>query len=92
MSMSALHKTMVTKVAEALGPELLKQVAFVGGCTTGFFLTDEFVIEQVRHTDDVDLIVHVIGHTGFYTLQKALRKKGFKDVSPDPADDALYVQ
>jgi predicted nucleotidyltransferase len=88
MSMSVVQKWMVSKVAEALGPELRGQVAFVGGCTTGFLLTDEFVLEQVRHTDDVDLIVHVIGYPGFHTLQKALREKGFKDMPPDPDESA----
>lgn len=88
MSIPALQKRMVGKVAEALGPELREQVAFVGGCTTGFLLTDEFVLEQVRHTEDVDLIVHVMGYPGFHTLQKALRAKGFKDMPPDTDESA----
>lgn len=88
MSISALQKQMVGKVAEALGPELREQVAFVGGCTTAFLLTDEFVLEQVRHTDDVDLIVHVMGHLGFHALQQALRAKGFKDMPLDPSENA----
>ena len=88
MSISELQKKMVGKVAEALGPELREQVAFVGGCTTAFLLTDEFVLEQVRHTEDVDLIVHVMGYSGFHALQQALRAKGFKDMSPDPGESA----
>ena len=83
-----LQKWMVSKVAEALGPDLREQVAFVGGCTTSFLLTDEFVLEQVRHTEDVDLIVHVMGYPGFYALQQALRAKGFKDMPPDPEESA----
>ena len=63
-------------------------MAFVGGCTTSFLLTDEFVLEQVRHTEDVDLIVHVMGYPGFYALQQALRAKGFKDMPPDPEESA----
>lgn len=88
MSIPALQKWMVSKVAEALGPDLREQVAFVGGCTTSFLLTDEFVLEQVRHTEDVDLIVHVMGYPGFYALQQALRAKGFKDMPPDPEETA----
>lgn len=88
MSIPALQKWMVSKVAEALGPDLREQVAFVGGCTTSFLLTDEFVLEQVRHTEDVDLIVHVMGYPGFYALQQALRAKGFKDMPPDPEENA----
>jgi predicted nucleotidyltransferase len=88
MSIPTLQKWMVGKVAEALGPDLREQVAFVGGCTTSFLLTDEFVLEQVRHTDDVDLIVHVMGYPGFHKLQQALRAKGFKDMPPDPEESA----
>ena len=36
MSIPALQKWMVSKVAEARGPDLREQVAFVGGCTTRF--------------------------------------------------------
>lgn len=64
-------------VATALGEDLLQQVAFVGGCTTGLLLTDEFSKEQVRHTDDVDLIVHVVGYGGISKLQQMLRQRGF---------------
>ena len=88
MSISELQKQMVGSVAEALGPELRAEVAFVGGCTTAFLLTDEFVLEQVRHTEDVDLIVHVMGHPGFHALQQALRAKGFKDMPLDPSGNA----
>lgn len=70
------HKAMIAKVATAMGPELLDKVAFVGGCTTGLLLTDDFSREQVRHTDDVDLIVHVVGHVGWARLQEHLRSLG----------------
>lgn len=66
-------------VAEALGPELCRQVAFVGGCTTGLFLTDEFTLEQVRFTDDVDVIIGVVDAASFARLQARLRELGFRD-------------
>ncbi len=47
-------------VAKALGDELLLQVAFVGGCTTGLLITDAVTKESVRYTEDVDLITHVV--------------------------------
>lgn len=86
MSEHLAHREMTKLVATALGSDLLREVAFVGGCTTGFLLTDPFVSEGVRHTDDVDLIVQVIGNTGFYRLQQTLREKGFRDdmTSDDP--------
>lgn len=68
---------MIAVVARALGPDLLKKVAFVGGCTTGLLMTDAFSKQQVRHTDDVDLIVHVVGHVGLASLQAQLVGCGF---------------
>jgi predicted nucleotidyltransferase len=91
MSESALQKQMVGTVAEALGPELRSQVAFVGGCTTAFLLTDDFALEQVRHTEDVDLIVHVMGYAGFHRLQNELRAKGFKDMPPAESVESAPV-
>lgn len=65
------------QVAKALGPELCQQMTFVGGCTTGLLLTDDFTKEQVRHTNDVDLIVHTMGYLGFHALQERLQQQGF---------------
>lgn len=79
MSNANRHKEMLVMVAEALGPELCQQVAFVGGCTTSLFLTDEFTREQVRHTDDVDVIVSLVGVASFARLQAQLRKLGFQE-------------
>lgn len=70
---------MLIEVAEALGSELCKQVAFVGGCTTGLFLTDDFTLEQVRATGDVDVIVGVVDTASFARLQAQLRELGFQD-------------
>lgn len=78
---------MLVEVAHALGTNLLKQFTFVGGCTTALLLTDEVTAEQVRHTDDVDLIVHVISYAKYYALQEELQKQGFKIVAPDEDED-----
>lgn len=84
MSIVDLQKTMLKAVAQALGDDLLSQVVFVGGCTTGLLVTDSFTKEQVRFTDDVDLIVNVIGYTQWSDLQQKLRLKGFSDDMSDP--------
>jgi len=73
------HKEMLTLVARALGSKLLEKVAFVGGCTTGLFLTDAFTKEQVRYTEDVDLIINVIGHIEWHKFEAQLRQRGFTD-------------
>lgn len=79
------HQKMIAKVAQALGEELLQQMAFVGGCTTGFFITDNFVQEQIRFTDDVDIIVHLVTLYDWVKLQEQLRRRGFKEkIGEDP--------
>ena len=67
---------MLKVVAKALGDEVLKDVAFVGGCTTGLLVTDEFSKQNVRSTDDVDLIVNAIGRAGWYDFQGKMRALG----------------
>lgn len=69
---------MILMVAEALGDELLPQVAFVGGCTTGLLITDEMTKESVRYTDDVDLIISVLGYTGWHKFSEQLIERGFR--------------
>lgn len=80
MSEFNTQKRMIQRVANALGTELLNKVVFVGGCTTGLFITDEFTIEQIRSTDDVDLILSLMGGKAeWFTFQDRLRKNGFKE-------------
>ncbi|GJH05948.1 nucleotidyl transferase AbiEii/AbiGii toxin family protein [Paraburkholderia terrae] len=86
------HLAMICAVARAIGPELCKEVAFVGGCTTALLLTDHYTLQQVRHTDDVDLIVHVIKKSGWIKLIEQLRTKGFKErMEADGPICAMYL-
>lgn len=68
---------MIERVARALGDELLAEVAFVGGCTTGLLISDRVTLDGVRATDDVDLIVNVVGYSGWNAFQNRLLEKGF---------------
>lgn len=72
-----LHKEMISQVATALGEDLLDDVVFVGGCITGLLLTDDFTRDQVRHTDDVDLIVDLMTLSDLAKFEKKLRHRGF---------------
>lgn len=72
------HKQMIRTVAEALGPDLCKQMAFVGGSTTGLLLTDTVTQEDIRYTTDVDLIIHVVGRPGWDALRQQLEGHNFK--------------
>ncbi len=88
MSNINLQRQMIEIVARALGSELLERVVFVGGCTTGLLVTDDFTKEQIRYTEDVDLIVHVISKGDWYQLQQRLRDKGFME-DMESADGAI---
>ncbi|MGE8409344.1 MAG: nucleotidyl transferase AbiEii/AbiGii toxin family protein [Pseudomonas sp.] len=90
MSVFSTLQGMLCEVAKALGPDLAQQMTFVGGCTTGLLLTDAFTREHVRSTDDVDLIVHVMGPVGFARLQETLSTRGFR-VSPQEDDDDFPI-
>jgi hypothetical protein len=67
---------MLEFVATKLG-EIRDDVVFLGGCTTGLFITDpEF--PDVRYTLDVDCIVDVISLNQYHQLEKKLTEHGFK--------------
>ncbi|MCQ4327600.1 hypothetical protein CXK94_11725 [Stutzerimonas stutzeri] len=90
MSVFNVLQDMLKEVAKALGPDMCQQMTFVGGCTTGLLLTDDFTREQVRSTEDVDLIVHVMGAIGFVRLQEQLSQRGFR-LSPNDEGDDLPI-
>lgn len=77
---------MLEVVAKALGEDLCKEVAFVGGCTTALLLTDEFTLEEVRYTDDVDLVVQLTGFSQWQKLVEQLKHKGFRQ---SPQDEVI---
>ncbi len=64
-------------VATRLGP-LVAEVVFVGGCTTGLFITDKAAAE-VRATFDVDVIAEIASYAEYATFSERLR---------DPASQA----
>ena len=70
---------MMEKVANAMGAEFLREVVFVGGCVTELLLDDALTLERVRLTEDVDLIVQVIGRGAWYQLQQRLKEHGFSE-------------
>jgi len=79
-------EAMLVVVAQALGEDLLQQVVFVGGCTTGLLITDSMTQEAIRYTEDVDLITHVMGYPQWATFQEQLKEKGF---TINPEDDVI---
>lgn len=77
---------MLVLVANALGDELLQQVVFVGGCTTGLLVTDTVTQESIRYTEDVDLITRVMGYPQWASFQQQLITRGF---TYSPEDDVI---
>lgn len=75
----SIIQNMVIRVAEALGQERLRSMAFVGGLTTGFLITDEYARESVRATDDIDLIIGTLGYAQHTEFEEELRTLGFAD-------------
>ncbi|MBU2884506.1 hypothetical protein KO507_01860 [Gilvimarinus agarilyticus] len=78
MSQFNRHRDMIELVARALGPEMMDSMAFVGGCTTGLLMTDPYTRETVRYTDDVDVIVSVLGYSQWHLLSEQLQARGFR--------------
>lgn len=74
---------MLEIVAQALGQDLCQEVAFVGGCTTALLMTDELSREDVRYTDDVDLVVHLTGYAQWQRLVEQLQQKGFRQAQDE---------
>lgn len=62
--------------------ELCNELVFLGGCTTGLFITDK-ATPDVRYTLDVDCIVDVISLSEYYRLEKKLLNCGFKKSKHD---------
>ena len=74
---------MVERIAPALGP-LRNQVVFIGGSATGLLITDPMAA-AIRVTKDVDVIVEVTTHGGYYRVEKALRAQGFRNDTSEGA-------
>lgn len=75
-SVMLANQRMLEFVAARLG-EMRNDVVFLGGCTTGLFITDPD-FPDVRYTVDVDCIVDVISLNQYHQLEKKLTKQGFK--------------
>ena len=61
-------------VYNALGP-LKDKVVFVGGATVALYV--DRMAEEVRPTDDVDIVVEIWSHREYAALEEQLRQMGF---------------
>lgn len=76
------NRALFESVVHLLAP-LLDELVFVGGCTTGLFITDR-AAGGVRPTRDVDAIVDVTSYAEYTALAERLRALGLhEDTTPD---------
>ena len=74
---------MIKIIAEGLGL-LIDQVVFIGGSVTELYATNPERSEDIRMTEDVDIVVQIKSISDFNNLEVDLRAKGFKnDLSPE---------
>lgn len=84
MPSSADHNyELIEFVADGLGEAFLAEVAFVGGCTTAMLVTDAVVLDDIRFTDDVDLVIELAGISAWQHLTERLAAKNFKITGED---------
>jgi hypothetical protein len=69
------NRALFEEVVGLLAP-VLDELVFVGGCTTGFFITDS-AATGIRPTKDVDAIVDVTSYAKYTALAERLRALGF---------------
>ncbi len=65
-------------MAASMLEPMLEQIAFIGGCVTGFLVTDP-AAAPVRPTLDVDVIVEAATYAEFTILEQQLRQLGFRE-------------
>jgi hypothetical protein len=75
------NRALFESVVRLLVP-VLDELVFVGGCTTGLFITDP-AAGGIRPTRDVDAIVDVTSYAKYTTLSERLRTLGLaEDTTP----------
>lgn len=75
------NRALFESVVQLLAP-VLDELVFVGGCTTGLFVTDP-AAAGIRPTKDVDAIVDVTSYAKYAALSERLRTLGLaEDTTP----------
>lgn len=75
------NRALFESAVRLLAP-VLDELVFVGGCTTGLFITDP-AAGSIRPTNDVDAIVDVVSYARYTALADRLRTLGLlEDTTP----------
>lgn len=76
-AMNDPNRALLELVAQALGP-VCADVVFVGGCATGLLLTQARP-DNIRITEDVDIIAHALTARDYHALESKVRARGFSN-------------
>ena len=76
-------------VAKGLG-DLCKEVVFVGGSVTELY-ADSAVAEEIRATEDVDIVVKMVSRYDFCKFEETIRKYGFVNDMSEGAPICRWV-
>src|SRR5437870_5887502 len=74
---------LLKQAAKLLIP-VLDELVFVGGCTTGLFISDEGA-GDVRPTFDVDAITEITSYADYAAFSERLRELGFTEDTSEGA-------
>jgi hypothetical protein len=81
---------MLKRAVAHLG-DLANELVFVGGCTTGLFLTDE-ALADVRPTKDVDAIVEALTYAKYVEFGERLQQLKFHHDTSEGAPICRWVK
>ena len=71
------YKTELLEIAEVF-KQMNVPVVFTGGATLNLY-TDDTAKEEVRFTDDIDVVIELATYSDFALLEEELRNVGFKN-------------
>lgn len=89
MSFKPATIEMIKVVAAALG-ELNERAVFVGGATVPFYLPEAYS-SQARPTDDIDVVMEIVGHNASAMNDQALRDKKFQHDTSEGAPICRWI-
>lgn len=69
-------REMIFLIAHALG-ELNDKAVFVGGATLPFYIPEKY-LAQVKPTEDINVVMEIVGRNQNIMNEKLLREKGFR--------------
>lgn len=89
MNSNVANIEIIKLIAKVLG-ELNEHAVFVGGATLPFYLPEVYS-SQARPTEDIDIVMEVVGRRKNWNNEKSLRSKGFKHDTSEGAPACRWL-